>query len=126
MDSTASSATSPLPPILPFLTIALYICCGEGYSQNSLLSGLLGMLEMVRSTGKSIFWPGCLDAANSGILFSGFILSLSPCITGHSEDGGDDDDDSCMTGHPDMDDTAAPPISLPVVFLICPKPTHFL
>ncbi|EGA59871.1 Cyc3p [Saccharomyces cerevisiae FostersB] len=55
MDSTASSATSPLPPILPFLTIALYICCGEGYSQNSLLSGLLGMLEMVRSTGKSIF-----------------------------------------------------------------------
>lgn len=51
MTSIASSGVSSNP----FRSSALYICCGEGYSQLESVSPR-GIDEIVRSNGRADFW----------------------------------------------------------------------
>jgi hypothetical protein len=58
MLSTASAGVS----VKPFRSMALYICCGEGYSQfPSWGAAPLGIEDMEREVGRSIGWSGARD-----------------------------------------------------------------
>lgn len=70
MDSTASSGVSSNP----LRSIALYICCGEGYSQLESESPR-GIEDMVRSSGRCVLCSVARDCESSkGIQFRGFSL----------------------------------------------------